>query len=157
MLIFRCLRSLVLLSTLILAAPAAQATYQGWLISPEEAALQVREGQVAEPVAAVEGAGPSIVLKNPKALERLHSPIDIFVQFLPGKSGKPADMKTLKVTLVGWIDINITDRVLEYVKDGALQVEKAKLPSGRHRLRMHIQDVVGNPNERDIVVVVLEE
>ncbi len=128
-----------------------------WLITPEEAAMQIRDGSYAEPVAAVEGLGPIIVLRNPKMLQKLHSPVDIFIAFEPGKSGKPADMKTLKVTLIGFIDINITDRLIEYIKGNNLDVEKAKLPSGKHRLRMRIKDMTGNPNERDVVVTVLKK
>lgn len=128
-----------------------------WLITLEEASLQIREGSYAEPVAAVEGPGPIIAVKNPKMLQQLQSPIDIFIAFEPGKSGKPADMRTLKVTLIGFINFNITDRLREYIKGNSLDVEQAKLPAGKHRLRMSIKDVGGNPNERDVVVTVLEK
>ncbi len=134
----------------------ASADTSDWLITPEEAAMQIKDGQMAMPVAAVEGPGPVVVVKNPKALKRLKSPVDILISFEPGKSGEQADMETLKVTLVGFIDINITDRLKEYIRGTRLEVEKAKLPSGKHRLRMHIQDVEGNPNERDIVVSILK-
>jgi hypothetical protein len=154
----RLLRSsalLVLLSVLFLSSTVGAATDE-WLITPEEAQMQVRDGSYAEPVAANEGPGPVILLKNPKMLKKLRSPIDIFIAFEPGKSGKPADMKTLKVTLIGFININITDRLREYIKGTSLDVEEAKLPSGKHRLRMRIKDVDGNPNERDVVVTVLK-
>ena len=90
-------------------------------------------------------------------LKSLHSPIDIFIAFEPGESGKPADVETLKVTLVGFININITDRLREYIKGSNLDVEEAKLPSGKHRLRMRIKDIDGNANERDVVVTVLND
>jgi hypothetical protein len=117
----------------------------------------LQDGNYAEPLAATEGPGPVIVLKHPKMLKSLHSPIDIFIAFEPGESGKPADMETLKVTLVGFININITDRLREYIKGSNLDVEEAKLPSGKHRLRMRIKDIDGNPNERDVVVTVLKK
>ena len=141
---------------IILSFPAGAAG-DDWLITPEEAALQIRDGSYAEPVAATEGPGPVILLKNPKMLQKLRSPLDIFIAFEPGKSGKQADMKTLKVTLIGFINFNITDRLVEYIKGTSLDVEGAKLPSGKHRLRMLIKDVEGNPNERDIVVTVLKK
>ena len=146
---------LIALPALVLCLPVG-AVSDDWLITPEEAALQMRDGDYAEPVAATEGPGPVILLKNPKMLKKLRSPIDIFIAFEPGKSGKPADMKTLKVTLIGFININITDRLIEYIKGTNLDVEEAKLPSGKHRLRMRIKDVEGNPNERDVVVTVLK-
>jgi hypothetical protein len=147
---------LVMLSAVFLSLTAGAATDE-WLITPLESQMQVRDGNYAEPVAATEGPGPEIVLKNPKMFKKLRSPIDIFIAFEPGKSGKPADMETLKVTLIGFIDINITDRLREYIRGTSLDVEEAKLPSGEHRLRMRIKDVDGNPNERDIVVTVLKK
>ncbi len=147
---------LTALPIFVLCFPAWAIT-DDWLITPEEAALQMRDGDYAEPVAATEGPGPVILLKNPRMLKKLRSPIDIFIAFEPGKSGKPADMKTLKVTLIGFININITDRLVEYIKGTNLDVEEAKLPSGKHRLRMRIKDVDGNPNERDVVVTVLKK
>ncbi len=147
---------LVAFTVLVLGSPAGAATDQ-WLITPEEAKMQVRDGSYAETVAATEGPGPVILLKNPKMLQKLRSPIDIFIAFEPGKSGKSADMKTLKVTLIGFININITDRLIEYIKGESLDVQKAELPSGKHRLRMRIKDVDGNPNERDVVVTVLKK
>lgn len=129
-----------------------------WLISPEEAAM-VRPAAVdfKEPAAAVEGPGPLIVVKNPKALQRVRSPVDIFVSFEPGKSGQPPAMETLTVTLIGLFDFDITDRVREYIKGTTLDVEQANLAKGRHRLRMAIEDIEGNPNERDVVVMVVVE
>jgi len=128
-----------------------------WLITPEEAQMQIRDSNYADPVAAIEGPGPAIVLKNPKMLQQLSSPIDIFIAFEPGKSMKPADMKTLMVTLIGFIDFNITDRLVKYIKGTNLDVDGAKLPIGKHRLRILIKDVDGNPNERDVVVTVLKK
>jgi len=147
----------LLLGTLALASPTPASAGENWLITPEEAAMQVRDGEMAIPVAAVEGPGPNILLKDPKMLKKLVSPVDIYVAFEPGASKKPADMRSLKVTLVGFIDINITDRLKEYIKGTNLEVEKANLPSGKHRLRMHIEDVAGNPNERDIFVTVVKK
>jgi hypothetical protein len=147
---------LVLLSILFLSS-TLEAVADEWLITPEEAKMQVRNGNYAIPVTATEGPGPVIVLKNPKMLQRLTSPIDIFIAFEPGMSGKPADMKSLKVTLIGFININITDRLIEYINGTSLDVEEANLPSGEHRLRMRIEDVDGNPNERDVVVTVMQK
>ena len=154
--LLRSLTLLVLLSVLFLSSTAGADTDE-WLITPEEAQMQVRDGNYSELVAATEGPGPVILLKNPKMLKKLRSPIDIFIAFEPGKSGKPADMRTLKVTLIGFININITDRLIEYIKGTNLDVEEAKLPSGKHRLRMRIKDFDGNPNERDVVVTVLKK
>lgn len=128
-----------------------------WLITPEEAAkVRPRSGGVIAPVTAVEGPGPAIFLKNPKLLQSVSSPLDIFIAFKPGKSGKLPDMKTLVVTVLGFIDIDITDRVVEYIRGNDLDIEQAKLPTGNHELRVAIKDIAGNPNERIVNVNVVE-
>jgi hypothetical protein len=66
-------------------------------------------------------------------------------------------METLLVTLIGLFDIDITDRLREYIIRTNLNVEDADLPTGTHRLRMSIKDVEGNPNERDVVIKVVEK
>jgi len=142
---------------LFIASPAASAAPK-WLITPEEAA---RVGTVTdefkEPVAAVGGPGPLIIVRNPKILQNVPSPVDILVTFEPGESGRPPDMNTLNVTLIGFFTIDITDRILEYVRTAALDIKQAELPVGSHRLRMAIKDVEGNSNERDVVLWVVKE
>ena len=146
-----------LIAALICVSAGALAETK-WLITPEEAArARPVAGELKELAAAREGPGPLIVVKNPRGLKTVRSPVDIFVAFEPGKSGQPPDMNTLSVALVGFIDIDITDRLREYINGSNLEVEKANLPTGIHRLRMAIKDVEGNPNERDVVVRVVEE
>lgn len=129
-----------------------------WLITPAEVAkVQAPVGDLAQPASAKEGPGPEIIVKDPKVLSRLSSPIDILIAFTPGKSGQLPDMKTLNITLVGFFDIDLTDRLREYIQGDNLAISKAALPSGRHRLRMAIKDVNGNSNERDVVVVVVKK
>lgn len=156
------IRLLSFLALLVLFLPmplslAAGSATADWLITPEEAQLQRRSESYTEPVAAAQGAGPLIVLKNPKMLTELRSPIDILVIFEPGISGKPANMKTIEIRLVGWVSIDITERLRKYIKGNILDIEEAKLPTGRHRLRVSIKDVDGNSNERELVVRVLEK
>ena len=143
---------------LLLGSGVAVATAGGkWLITPEEAAkVRIKSSGFKELLAAVEGPGPAIIVKNPKMLEQVRSPLTIFIAFKPGKSGKPPDMKTLKVTSLGLIDIDITDRVVEYIKGNDLDAQQIELPTGEHHLLMAIKDIVGNPNERDVVVNVVE-
>ena len=67
----------------------AKGATDGWLITPEEAQMQIRDGSYADPVSAIEGYGPAIVVKRPKMLQQLSSPIDILVSFEPGMNGYP--------------------------------------------------------------------
>ena len=143
---------------LLLGSGVAVATGVGkWLITPEEAArVRPPSSGFKEPAAAVEGPGPAIILKNPKMLESVRSPLNIFIAFEPGKSGKPPDMKTLGVISLGFINIDITDRVVEYIKGYDLDIEEAELPTGDHELLVAIKDIAGNPNERIVRVKVVE-
>jgi len=54
----------LLAGALTLASPSPTSAGDDWLITPDEAALQVRDGEMAVPVAAVEGPGPDILLKD---------------------------------------------------------------------------------------------
>ena len=146
-----------MLATFFLSTPNIALAETNWLITPTEAAkVRASVTDFKELVSAKEGPGPEITVKAPKVLSRLASPVDIFITFTPGKSGQLPDMKTLTVTLVGLFNINITDRLRKYIKGENLAISKAALPPGRHRLRMAIKDVAGNPNERDVVVVVVK-
>ena len=147
-------------ASLLFCALAVTSALAGpkWLITPEEAArVRSPAGDFQEPAAAVEGPGPLIIVRNPKALQSVRSPVDIFVVFEPGKSGLPPDMSSLNVPLIGFFDIDITDRMREYIKTSSLEIEKADLPTDSHQLRMAIKDIDGNSNERDVVIRVVEE
>ena len=148
----------ILVLTVCLAVPAASAAMEKWLITPEEA-TRVRQstGAVIERLSAVEGPGPLILVKNPKMLERVISPVNIFVSFKPGESGKNPDMKSLTVTLIGFFEIDITDRLREYIADDVLDIEDAELPNGSHNIRLAIKDTAGNPNERDMNINVIAQ
>ena len=150
----------VLAASLLFCTLAVTSALAGpkWLITPEEAArVRSPSGDFKEPAAAVEGPGPLIIVRNPKALQSVRSPVDIFVVFKPGRSGMPPGMSSLNVTLIGFFDIDITDRMREYIKTSSLEIEKAYLPTSSHQLLMAIKDVAGNPNERDVVIRVVEE
>lgn len=146
----------VALSVSTLFSGAVMAGPDFWLVTAEEAAqVRVEDGQVQQLAAAVTGPGPEIVVRNPRALEKIHAPIDILVTFEPGDSGLPPDMSSFKATLVGFFDIDLTSRVKDHLQGTRLDVKDANLPRGRHRIRIAIRDTQGNPNERDLNVTIL--
>ncbi len=146
----------LMVGALLLAASTAGASEGRWLITPDEAASA---GDFAasplDPAAAGEG-GPAIVVEHPKLLERLHPPVNIRVYFRPGESGLAPDMSSLTVTLRGFITIDLTDRLREYLRGNELAVEEADLPTGRHRIRLAISDIGGNLSARDMMLTVVE-
>jgi len=149
----------ILVLALLQIAPLAGVAHADsglWLVTAEEAMrAKVPQGNVFEPVAAKVGPGPEIVVKTPRALERIQPPVDILVTFEPGKSGLPPVMDTFKATLIGFFDVDLTDRVREYIKGNQLDVKDAKLPNGNHRIRLTIRDTEDNANERDLTVKIV--
>lgn len=152
------MRTFIIVGFLLLLAVTASAAEKRWLITPEEAARagSAAVADFAEPMAVAPGSGPLIVIEDPRLLERLRSPVNIRVNFKPGESGLPPDMKSFSATLRGFISIDITDRLREYLRDTTLAVEQADLPTGKHRIRMVVADTAGNLTARDLMLMVVE-
>ena len=124
-----------------------------WFIAPEDVKRAGTPNlQNMQVLGAIKGKGPAIHVQDPKALKKLNTPVKILISFVPGQSGEFPDMKSLLVTLFGFFEIDITDRVREYIDGYKLNVEDADIPEGRHLIRITIEDVSGNTNERDIVL-----
>ncbi len=142
-------------STLYFGPVAAGSDF--WLVTAQEASkVKLADNQFQQLAAAVAGSGPQIVVHNPRALGKLHAPIDILVTFEPGNSGLPPDMSSFKATLIGFFDIDLTDRIKEYLQGTSLDVKNAKLPTGSHLIRLAFLDTKGNSNERDMKVTILK-
>ncbi|TAN61670.1 MAG: hypothetical protein EPN20_12065 [Magnetospirillum sp.] len=151
------MRIVVIALSALLVALSATAAERHWLITPEEVAAAGRSAAVDMlPMMASQGSGPQIVVYDPKLLDRLRSPVSIMVEFLPGASGLAPDMASLTVTLRGFISIDITDRLRQYLAGMRLAVEGADLPTGNHRIRMVVADTAGNLSARDLVLAVVE-
>jgi len=153
----RLILPIVTLLAVILLETTASADRK-WLITPEEAArVQAPTGDVKELVSAARGSGPLIIVRKPKAFQPPRSPLNIFIAFEPGNSGQAPAMETLLVTLIGLFDINITDRLRDYISGTNLIVRDAKLPTGTHRLRIRIKDMAGNPSHRTVAIKVTKK
>lgn len=143
------------LSALYFGPAAAGSDF--WLVTAEEAAkVKLADDQIQQLAAAVAGPGPQIIVHNPRALGKLHAPVDILVTFEPGDSGLPPNMSSFKATLIGFFDIDLTDRVKEHLQGTSLDVKNANLPTGSHLIRIAILDTKGNANERDLKVTILK-
>lgn len=149
-----------LLSLLLLCGGRAEAVsslQDGWLITPEEAA--------SAPVAALPGGapfevgrqdsnlGPTIEILKPNDGGKASGPIEIQINFVP-KTG-PVDVSSLKVTVVKFLSIDITDRLREYVSASGIQVKEAKIPAGKHIVRISVADAQGARSIKEIEFEVL--
>ena len=127
------------------------------LVTPEEAALP--DVPEATPGARIERRtfglrreeapqGPEIVIQSPEAGKTYRPPVPIDVRFVSRKD-VPIDPDSLRVTYLKFWGIDITGRVREYLVEDRIQVPNAKLPSGRHRIRVAISDQNGATTVQD--------
>lgn len=117
----------------------------GWLITPEEAAMASWEPRPGEPLKEVAGEdvsfGPLIELLKPANGDKTSTPLEIVVKFIV-QSAK-VDLASLKVSLVKFMSIDITDRIRDHTTADGIHVPEAKIPSGKHTVRMSIADKDG--------------
>ncbi len=152
----------VALSSVVMLLPVASAQMEGWFITPEEAAMAPAAD--ADPLQGGEHVdigrddlccdmGPIIEVQMPVAGSPLNAPIEIRVTFTP--RNHPIDLSTLEVELVKFINIDITDRVVEYTTEQGIQLKEANIPSGSHRIRITLADSTGITGTQDFLFEVL--
>lgn len=137
-------------------ASTGQAETGDWLITPEEAAMD----PAAEPPRGIIGvgredisAGPVIEVVEPLNGGRGSMPIQVLIHFTP--RSEPVDLASLKVTLVKFIPIDITDRIRPFVTPEGIQVKEAKIPPGKHRVRITVADKAGDLSVKEVSFEVL--
>ena len=82
-----------------------------------------------------------------------NSPMEIVVKFVP--RSHPVDLRTLEVELVKFINIDITDRVVEYTTEEGIQLKEANIPLGSHRVRIALADITGAVSVQEFLFEVL--
>ncbi len=128
-----------------------------WLISPAEAVeFKGEAGFFEQPALRPRATVPMIdILKpEPSADLKVKAPFAISVLF-KGQNDAPIDPATFKV-LYGAFKVDITNRITKYVavtKEG-FTLDKAQIPSGKHRLTLQIQDDKQRIAERELRVEV---
>lgn len=135
--------------TLTSGPPFALTPSDTWLITPEEAALPpaspeergLKGGTPFDIGREPPDIGPIIEVVKPIEGTPQSPPIEIAVRFTPRQ--QPIDLASLKVTVVKFISIDITDRVRPYLSAQGIQIPDAKLPSGEHTVRISLSDVTG--------------
>lgn len=140
------------LDCLFAPGPAQAANDKGiWLITPEEAAMAPAKeipGRDLTQMGAESSLGPDIEVRKPPNGSSTPSPVEVDVKFTPKMS--PVDPTSLKVSVIKWIDIDITDRVRTYASAHGIHVPAAQLPSGKHTVRVSIADHDGLRSAKDV-------
>ncbi|MDD5030158.1 MAG: hypothetical protein PHH58_11760 [Rhodoferax sp.] len=128
-----------------------------WLVTPEEAiAYQGEAGFNARKVVRVRAVVPLIDILKPQANAQsiVKAPFGIDVKF-KSLSDAAIDPATFKV-MYGAFKFDITNRITEFVKvtpDG-FSLDNAKIPAGKHRLILQVQDEKQRLAERELRIEV---
>ena len=135
------------------ATATATATAAGWLITgPEAQEFQGEAGFNEAPALRMRALVPviDIVKPEPAVDLKVKAPFAIVVEF-KAQSDADVDPSTFKV-LYGALKVDITNRITKYVsvtKDG-FALENAKIPVGKHRLTLQVQDTKQRVAEREL-------
>ena len=85
-------------------------------------------------------AGPIIKIKKPDPDKLYNDLIDILIHFDKNPIGGSVDMSSLRVIYLKMFGIDITDRILPYVKETRIDANGIKFPEGKHEFEIRIKD-----------------
>jgi len=127
-----------------------------WLIMPEEAAMPPASteklGQPLDAGREPPDNGPLIEVLKPVPGAPPAVPLEIAVKFVPRSA--PVDLSSLKVTVVKFVGIDITDRVRPFATPAGIQIPDAKLPAGEHTVRITVADASGGVSQKQLTLTV---
>lgn len=98
--------------------------------------------------------GPEINFEKPTPESEQSKPVAIKISF--HAKDAPVDINSLKVTYLKFVSVDITDRVKPYATVDGIDIEKADLPEGSHKVRFSIRDTEDRLSEKTLRVKILE-
>ena len=84
--------------------------------------------------------GPIIKIKKPDPDKLYNDLIDILIHFDKNPIGESVDMTSLRVIYLKMFGIDITDRILPYIKETRIDANGIKFPEGKHEFEIRIKD-----------------
>lgn len=144
---------LILIMSIFLVSYSFAAVEIMTLLTEEEGAMKEAPSGLYEIGRALNN-GPDIKVITPQPNEEYKPPLKIIILFTP-TDGKEVDLSKLKVECLKLFTINITERVLSYTTKEGIKIENAKLPSGKHKIRVTIGDVEGGITQEVFTVKLL--
>lgn len=125
------------------------------LLTAEEAARpDARESGLID-IAYEPDTGPGLNLFSPAQDGNPQKPpLDIDLKFVP-KPGTTVDLSKLKVQVVKFVNIDITDRVKPFANANGIFVKDAGFPSGEHKVRVTVGDSDGGRSVKVFFVKVI--
>ena len=98
-----------------------------WLLSNDEYnQIKSLDTNFAENLSTSITNGPVIKIVEPKVIEKVSSPVNIKLQFLPSSNGYLPNMKSLIVHMKGLITLDITQRVEKFIKGNEIYIKVRK-------------------------------
>ena len=92
------------------------------------------------PVSKESTVGPIIKIEKPDPDKLYNDLIDILIRFDRNPIGESVDMKSLRIIYLKMFGINITDRILPYVKENRIDANGINFPEGEHEFEIRIKD-----------------
>ena len=89
--------------------------------------------------------GPSIQLASPREVEATGF---FFKVVFEARGGATLDGKSLKIEYLKEPVIDITQRFASHLRDNRLEITQAKVPPGRHALRLTVKDSEGRQSSQ---------
>ena len=147
----------IALFAVLSGAQAAPPGGDDWLVSPAEAlTYKGKQAFEAAPSLRAKGLGPSIEILQPMPSvdAKVKVPFAIVVEF-KSLADAPINPASFKV-LYGAMKFDITGRLAKFVKvtPEGFTLDNAKIPAGKHRLTLQIQDEKERIGEREMRIEV---
>ena len=86
-------------------------------------------------------AGPIIKIEKPDPDQFYNDLIDVLILFDKNPVGEPVNMESLRIIYLKMLGIDITDRVLPYVKETRIDANGIMFPEGEHEFEVRIKDI----------------
>ena len=120
-----------------------------WLLSNDEYnQIKSLDENFGENLSTTIAYGPIIKIVEPNVIDKVNSPVNIKLQFLPSANGFQPNMKSLIVHMKGLITLDITKRVKKFIKGNELNIKDANIPKGRHKILFMIVDEADQYSEK---------
>lgn len=114
------------------------------LITESEAALPINKSTVRGI-----SRGPKILVISPSpGAGLIRSPLNLRVRF-ESFGGAAIDVGSVVVTYERYPAIDLTQRVIPFVKAGGIEMPGAEVPVGTHRIRFEVKDSDGRTGTAD--------
>lgn len=109
------------------------------LVTEEEAALPDAPPEVERQPC----SSPYIDIRSPRNNDAYRAPLPIEVLFTPSAGQRIEVSKTRVRLLKGFVPIDLTDRVKEFLTADGVSMPRAELPRGTHRVKITVEDTSG--------------